>query len=96
MGKKQYNVVRKNSADLRALLRGFVAAYLLYLGWKLIASGGDASSFPPAVGYAVGGLFAAGAIAFGCYTWKRYRADLRDAELTPEEAEEALRQEREP
>ncbi len=95
MGKKRYNVVRKNSADLHALLRGFVAAYLLYLGWKLITSGGDAS-FPPAAGYAAGTLFAAGAVVFGCYTWKRYRSDLQDAELTPEEEEEALRQEREP
>ncbi len=95
MGKKRYNVVRKNSADLHVLIRGIVAAYLLYLGWKLITSGGDAS-FPPAVGYAVGALFAAGAIAFGVYSWKRYRADLHDAELTPEEEEEALRQEQEP
>jgi len=96
MDKKQYNAVRKNNADLHALLRGFVAAYLLYLGWKLITSGGDGASFPPIVGYVAGGLFAVGAVAFGCYAWKRYRADLRDAELTPEEAEEALRQEREP
>ncbi len=95
MDKKQYNVFRKNKADLHVLIRGIVAAYLLYLGWKLVTSGGDAS-FPPAAGYAVGALFAAGAIAFGCYAWKRYRADLRDAELTPEEEEEALRQEREP
>lgn len=96
MGKKRYNVFRKNKADLRVLLRALVAAYLLYLGWKLITSGGDTASFPPALGYGLGALFAAGAIAFGCYTWRAYRADLRDAELTPEEEEEALRQEREP
>ena len=35
----------------------------------------------------VGALFAAVAVGFGLYTWKRYQADLRDAEL-PEEGPE--------
>ena len=85
MEKKQYKVKRKNQAETRALLRGLVAAYLLYLGWKLASMGGEDPSFPPLVGIIAGVLFAAGAVVFGIYTWKRYLSDRKDAELTPEE-----------
>lgn len=85
MEKKQYNIKRKNQAETRALLRGLVAAYLLYLAWNLVSIDGEDPSFPPAAGIIAGVLFAAGAVAFGIYTWKRYQADRRDAELTPEE-----------
>jgi len=86
--KKQYNVFRKQQADLRALLRGAVSAYLLYLSWRLAVQGGDDPDFPPAARILIGVLFAAGAIAFGVYTWKRYRADRSAAELTDEELAE--------
>ena len=88
MEKKQYNVVRKNQADLHALLRAVVCGYLLYLAGKLAFASGEDASFPPAARIAVGILFAAGAAAFGVYTWKRFQADRKDAELTPEELAE--------
>ncbi len=94
MEKKRYHVVRKQQADLRALLRGLVSAYLLYLGWKLLFQAGSDPAFPPAARLGFGGLFAAAALAFGWYTWKQYRSSLREAELTSQELEE-LRQERE-
>ena len=83
MTKKRYHIVRKQQADLTALLRGLVAAYLLYLAWKL-GSGSD-SGFPTAARLLTAGLFAAGAVLFGGFTWKQYRSALKEAELTPEE-----------
>ena len=88
MEKKQYNMTRKNQADFRALLRGLVSAYLLYLGWKLAFENND-PTFPPVAGIVAGVVLVAGAVAFGVYTWKRYRIDRRDAELTDEELAEA-------
>lgn len=87
MKKKHYHVERKNRADTRALLRGLVCAYLLYLAFRLITQN-------ETVFRLAGGLFAAGAVAFGWFTWKQYRVSLSQAELTPEEEEE-LRRERE-
>ncbi len=86
MAKKRYHVVRKQQADLKALLRGLVAAYLLYLAWKLGVSGG--SDFPAAAQLLIGGLFAVGAVLFGWFTWRQYRTALKEAELTPEEEAE--------
>lgn len=95
MDKKHYHVVRKNRADTRALLRGLVSAYLLYLGWKLITGAGHDPTFSPVLGYLAGGLFAAAALAFGFYTWRQYLSDRRAAELTPEEEEELRREQEE-
>lgn len=91
--KKHYHVVRKNKADTKLAFRGIVCAYLLYLAWQLVTSGGT-EAFPPAAGWLTGGLFAAAAAGFGIYAWKEYKAALLNAELTPEEEEE-LRRERE-
>ena len=86
MAKKHYHVVRKQQADIKALLRGAVTAYLLYLAWKL--AGSSAPGFPPAARLLAGGVFALCAIAFGWFTWRQYRAALNDAVLTPEEEAE--------
>lgn len=95
MGKKRYHVLRKNRADFRALLRGAVTAYLLYLAWKLAAYSGDDLTFPPMLAYVAGGLFAVAAVAFGIYTVKSYLTSLRKAELTGEELD-ALYQDEDP
>ena len=71
-----------------------VAVYLLYLAWKIATASGADASFSQPVSLLIGGVFAAAALAFGWYTWRRYRADLKEAQLTPEEEEE-LRRERE-
>lgn len=52
-------------------------------------------TFPSALGWAACGLFAVAAAGFGVYTWKGYRDDRKNAELTPRE-EEALDREQEP
>lgn len=92
MEKKRYHMVRKNRADTRALLRGLVSAYLLYLGWKLISGAGRDPTFSPVLGYLAGGLFAVAALAFGFYTWRRYLSDREAALLTPEEEAELDRE----
>ena len=92
--KKHYHVTSKSRADTAAVLRAAVAVYLLYLAWKIATASGADASFSQPVSLLIGGAFAAAALAFGWYTWRRYRADLRGAELTPEEEEE-LRRERE-
>lgn len=92
--KRRYHVVRKNKADTKALFRVIVCGYLFYLAWQLVSGGGSDPSFPPLAGWLTGGLFAAAAAGFGVYSWKEYRAALREAELTPEEEAE-LRQDQE-
>ncbi len=93
MEKKRYNVVRKNQADIKALLRSAVAIYLFYLAFRLVP--GNDSSFPSLARFLAGGLFIAAAVIFGWFTWRQYRAALKKAELTPEE-EAALRRDQEP
>lgn len=87
MKKTEYNIVRKNQANLYGLLRGLVSFYLLYLAYHLAFAGGDDPSFPPAARIAAGVLFAVCAVAFGIYAFRRYQTDLRKAELTDEEKE---------
>lgn len=89
---KEYNVIRKNRAGTAALLRGAVACYLLYLGVQIAMSAGKDPSFPVWAAWVLGGFFCLAGAAFGVYTWRRYRADLKAAELTEEERLEARRQ----
>ena len=89
---KEYNVIRKNRANVSAVLRGAVACYLLYLGVQIAMSAGKDPSFPVWASWLLGGFFCVAAVAFGAYTWRRYRADLKAAELTEAERLEARRQ----
>lgn len=89
---KEYNVIRKNRANVSAVLRGAVACYLLYLGVQIAMSAGKDPSFPVWAAWVLGGFFCLAGAAFGVYTWRRYRADLKAAELIEEERLEALRQ----
>ena len=87
MKKKEYNIVRKNQANLHGLLRALVSLYLLYLAYHLLFAGGDDPSFPPVARIAAGVLFAVCAVVFGIYAFRRYQTDCRKAELTDEEKE---------
>ena len=89
---KEYNVIRKNRANVSAVLRGAVACYLLYLGVQIAMGAGKDPSFPVWAAWVLGGFFFLAGAAFGVYTWRRYRADLKAAELTEEERLEARRQ----
>lgn len=85
MKKKQYDLFRKNQANLHGLLRAAVSLYLLFLAYQLAFSAGDDPSFPPAARIAVGILFTVCAAAFGIYTYRRYQAECKEAELTEKE-----------
>lgn len=85
----KYHYLRKRKANLTATFRAVVSLYLLYLSWQIAggALAGD-SPIPSQVVWLLCGLFFAAAVGFGFYTWKRYRADLKTAELTQEELDE--------
>lgn len=85
---KKYDLQRKARAGTSAGLRGLVAAYLIYLGWKIL-NGALAGSFPAGqwIGVLIGVAFILAALGFGVYILRRYRLDLKAAEL-PEDQEE--------
>ncbi|MCM1148575.1 MAG: hypothetical protein NC319_00610 [Butyricicoccus sp.] len=87
MEKKKYRIADKNRADMRALMRGIVAVFLLYSAYQLCFRIQDAT-FPPVARVAAGAVLAIAAIGFGVFTCKRYRADCEDAVLTDEELEQ--------
>ena len=59
-----------------ATLRAVVAAYLLYLGVStLVSLAKGESSLSPLFGWSIGILFTGSALAFGWYTWKRWRTE---------------------
>lgn len=93
MKEQKYHLIRKRQADLRALLRGLVSLYLLYLGYSLaFQAGGDMSQV---LRLLIGGLFALCAVVFGLYAFRQYRADRSAAELTEEERAAAAEREEE-
>ena len=59
-----------------AILRGAVAAYLIYLGYSLIKDqlAGN-STMAPWLSWVSGVLFILAGAGFIWYSWKRYRAD---------------------
>ena len=68
----------------RATLRAVAAVYIFYLGWTVLRNtlqGG--STVPSWVGWVAGLVFMGGALAFAVYIYKRYRADLEAAIVTP-------------
>lgn len=87
--KLEYDIQKRARAGTAATFRAVVAAYLIYLGWK-IATAGD-GSMPPLAARLIGCAFIVAAIAFGIYTWKRWRLDLEAARL-PESGEEQIQE----
>ena len=82
--KLEYDIQKRARAGTAATFRAVVAGYIAYLGWQ-IATAGD-SSMPPLAARLIGCAFIVAAIAFGIYTWKRWRLDLEAARL-PEDTQ---------
>lgn len=85
--KKKYHYLKKNQANLRATFRGAVSVYLVYLAVRTVRGvyQDPYTTMPVWAAWLAGAAFAAVAAVFGLYTWKRYQADLKDAELPEDE-----------
>ena len=81
--KFEYDIQLRAQAGLKATFRGVVAAYIAYLGYKLIR---DAEASWSIV---VGAVFIVVALAFGVYAFRRWRIDLEAARLPDEDESEA-------
>ena len=92
MRNPEYDIQKRARADTTALLRAVVAGYILYLGWNIVAA--RDSAMPPTAAKLAGAVFMTAAIAFGVYTWKRWRLDLEAARL-PETENAASREDAE-
>ena len=77
--KLEYDVRKRAQAGVKATFRGVVAAYIIYLGYKVIRE--PASIWQIAAGV----FFIAAALGFGVYTWKRWHLDLEAARLPDED-----------
>lgn len=91
MDNPEFDIQKRARAGTTATLRAAVAAYILYLGWKIMTAVG--SSVPPLLAKGIGAVFIAAALAFGVYAWKRWRVDLENARLP--KAEDAQTEEEE-
>ena len=82
----------RSKAINRAVLRGAVAGYLIYLGGSLVYDLiQGTSSLSPVLGWIVGPFFVIAGVGFGWITWRRWKADEKEVQaLTkPSEASEA-------
>ena len=84
-----YNVQKRANAGTAATFRVSVAAYIIYLGWKILRDHVQGvSSLPAWVAWLAGIVFIGGALAFCFYTYRRYTADLAAAVVKPEAEKE--------
>ena len=85
-----YNVQKRARAGTTATLRAVAAIYIFYLGLTVLRGTLRGSSPVPAwIAWTAGLVFMGGALAFVCYAYRRYRADLAAAIVTPQEETEA-------
>ena len=86
----QYDIQKRARAGTSGTLRAAVALYILYIGYTLLRDTmAGVSSLPAWLGWLAGLVFMGAAVAFGVYTYRRYRAELAAAKLPPEtDAEE--------
>lgn len=82
--KLEYDIQKRARAGTAATFRAVVAGYIAYLGWKIATAEG--STMSPLVAKLISCAFLVAAVAFGIYTWKRWRLDLEAARL-PEDAQ---------
>ena len=76
----EYDIQKRAQAGMKATFRGLVAAYIIYLGYKLIQDAAGVWQI------AAGVVFIVVALAFGVYAFRRWRIDLEAARLPDEDA----------
>ena len=85
---KKSALTEYSKAVNRAVLRGAIAGYLVYLGGSLIYDLiQGTSSLSPVLGWIVGPLFMIGGAAFGLYTWRRWKVDEKEAQAQSQNAD---------
>ena len=85
-----FDIARRNKAGSIAALRAVVAGYLFYLGLSMIRDLlRGVSTMSPVFVWIVGLVFIAAAVAFGFYTWKRWRADVEASRFPAPSEDEA-------
>ena len=73
--------VLRAAAGGRSVLRGVIAAYLVYLGGSLISGWfRGTSTVKPVLVWTCGPLFIIGGLLFGLYAWRQWKAAQREAE----------------
>lgn len=82
---RKYDEQKRSRADKAALLRGVVAGYIIFLGWK-IATNKD-TTMDAMTARIIGGIFIAAALGFCVYIYLRRKSDLEAARLTDEESD---------
>lgn len=82
---RKYDEQKRSQADKAALLRGVVAGYIIFLGWK-IATNKD-TTMDVTTARIIGGVFIAAALGFCVYIYLRRKSDLEAARLTDEDRE---------
>ena len=84
---KESALTKHSKAVNRAVLRGAVAGYLVYLGGSLIYDQvRGTSSLSPVLGWIVGPLFMIAGAAFGLLTWNRWKTDEKEVQALSQEA----------
>ena len=79
----EYDVQKRARAGTKATLRGVVALYVAFMGYRLLRSArlAEESTMPIDLRWGFGLGMIAAALIFGVYIWKRWRADVEAARL---------------
>ena len=91
MEKLKYDIQKRARAGTAATFRAVVAGYIAYLGWKIATAEG--STMSPLAAKLIATAFLVAAIAFGVYTWKRWRLAVEAARLPDGEDDEPTQEE---
>ncbi len=81
--KKEYDPGLMGRAISGLTLRVLVAAYIVYMAWKVLSGVLNGSSpIPEWVGWAIFSVFAVAAVAFCIYALKQFLLQLKSSELS--------------
>ncbi len=81
--KKEYDMALRNRAVTGLMLRGLVAAYIVYLAWMILSGTLKGGSPIPAWGaWLISIVLASAALAFCAFAWKGFRKALKAAEIS--------------
>ena len=87
-GNRENAWTERSKAINRAMLRGAVAGYLVYLGGSIVYDLiQGTTSMSPVVGWIIGPVFVIAGAGFGWITWRRWKADEKEVQALTKEAD---------